>query len=322
MALSKKIVIGFTPFHALFAERLIASIKGDVYCVFTKGWPAGYPYKRLACFLRSRFLYKISYVASFVYFLLVVRFWMFKGVRIEVYVPHPKNIFSNFLFFSRKVAVVNIYEDGLLNYYDAPAEKAKVKGFLRLVSWLCGASFQEFSGHLAGYDTCRVSGLYVSRESKVVARDKVKEVIQVVSDSKPVVPVAGRILFLDQDVSSFFSLEERAKIVDVMLRLYPLDAYTYYYKAHHDFKDNSLAMNQLEENLEGLPAESIVGELQPQLVVSFFSSALLNIAVLHSNVKCISLAAEYVHVARDGVPCLLSELFRDVGVKCLSDVDK
>lgn len=316
MSEPKRVVIGFTPFHALFAERLIPVIGGDVYCLFTKGWPAVVGYRKLGFFGRGGILHGLGYLASFLYFSIILRFWLWRGVAVEVYLPHPKNIFSNFLFFSKKVSKVHVYEDGLLNYYDAPVERAKVKGGLRMIAWLCGVPFQGFSGHLAGYDTGRVSNLYVSRASRVVAKTKVDRVVQVVPESLPVSPIAGRVLFLDQDVSSLISQEQRVEVVGEMFRLYPFDKYTYYYKGHHDFNGNGLAMHRLEKSLEGLPAEAVVGELQPQLVVSFFSSALLNIATLHPNINCVSLAAEYVHVSRDGVPCSLAMIFKEAGVFC------
>lgn len=317
------VVVGFTPFHSFFAERLINDLDGESYCLFTKGWPDGKgKYKRLGFFIRrNRFLQRGSYLLSFVYFTLWVRWSLLMGKELHVYVPHPSNIYSNFLFFSKRVSSVNIYEDGLLNYYDADASRGRVGFGLRLFAFLCGASFRSYKGHLAGYDARTISSLYVSREEGVVSRGKVGLLVQLPLTSSSIDLVKGRVLFLDQDVSSFLSSGEREELILEMFKMYPPDKYQYFYKGHHDYQGLIEGMIPLQGWLVSLPAEVVMPELRPEIVVSFFSSALLNIVGSFPGVSCVALAAQYVKVSRDGVPGSLADIFSHGGVVCVSKSD-
>ncbi|MBC9251079.1 hypothetical protein A9179_12410 [Pseudomonas alcaligenes] len=311
------IVVGFTPYHALFAERLIAELEGQTWCLFSKGWPAGGGYRRLGCFSRRyTWLHGLTYLLSFVHFALRVRWFWLKGADIELYAPHPGNIFSNYLFFSAKVRAVHVYEDGLLNYYDAPAEKFSLGRSLRRLAALGGLPYRDFSGHLAGYASGRVDTLYVSRAARVVARQQVRQVVQLASTAAAISPVAGRVLFLEQNTAAFISAEQREELLARMFALYPRDRYAFFCKGHHDFAGDGLGMENLDAELAKLPAEQVVQQLRPQVVVSFFSSALLNIASVHPEIDCVALAAGHVAVTRDGVGCSLSDIFTEAGVTC------
>lgn len=313
------LVIGFTPFHAVFAEKLICHLEGESFGLFTKGWPSNKGLGRLGGFSgRNRFLRGASYFLSFIYFTFWVRRELWRGTELHVYMPHPSSIFSNFLFFSERVSSINIYEDGLLNYYDADASKGNLGFGLRFVSLLLGAPFRSYEGHLAGYDVRKINCLYVSRAKDVVAREKVDSVIQLTLDYPSLDLVKGRVLFLDQDTSSFFAVKERQELIARMFEMYPPEYYQYFYKGHHDYKGSVDGMVVLEGRLVGLPAEILMAELGFEVVVSFFSSALLNIATAFPVVNCVALAADYVEISRDGKPSTLREVFNSCGVVCLA----
>lgn len=314
------VVIGFTPFHALFAERLIDHLDGDTYCLFTKNWPQSKkPYKKVGFFLRGNaVLHGVSSALSYLYFSFFLRLVLRRIGEIHVYVPHPCNVFSNLAFFFKHVETVNIYEDGLLNYYDVDSGRGKVKVGQRVFSLICGAPYRQYRGHLAGYDARKVDVLYVSRREQVVAGEKVREVVQLDVPSENINMVKGRVLFLDQDVRSFISESRRGELIDMMLENYPSEHYEYIYKGHHDFNAPKIKMSILQDDLAGLPAELVVSKLRPEIVVSFFSSALLNIATGFSNITCVSLAASDVPITRDGVPCSLADVFVHSGVTCFS----
>ncbi|WP_373388706.1 hypothetical protein [Pseudomonas alcaligenes] len=314
-----KVVIGFTPFHALFAARLLAQLEGEVYCLFTKGWPReGRPYRRLGFFSgRGPVFRALSYVASCLYFSLRIHSLFLRGYKVHLYAPHPSNIFTNYLFFARRTASVNVYEDGLLNYYDVPASRGGVSQGLKCLALLCGIPYRHYSGHLAGYDARRVDSLFVSRAGAVVSREKVGAVMQLSAVGGSIEPVARRVLFLDQDVSRFIPTAQRAALLARMSALYPPGEYEYFYKGHHDFVAAGVDMRSLSPELASRPAELVVGDLRPEIVVSFFSSALLNIAETFPGVKCLALAAGEVRISRDGNPGSLADIFCAAGVECL-----
>lgn len=319
----RHLIIGFTPFHAYFSERLISHLNGEIFCLFTKGWPASKEcYFRLGFFSRkNRVLQVFSYLFSFLYLIFWVRWNLLLGRDLHVYVPHPSNIFANFVFFSDRVSSVNIYEDGLLNYYDANASRGRVSFFLKFFAFLCGAPFKEYVGHLAGYDARKIRTLYVSRLDGVVGRKKIGNIVQLPLVNCPVDVIKGRLLFLDQDVASFVSSEQRAVLISRMFEVYPLGHYQYFYKGHHDYDDLIEGMVALRGREATLPAEAVVSDLRPEVVVSFFSSALLNIVSAFPNVCCVALAAESVPICRDGVPGVLADIFNGGGVCCLSKSD-
>jgi hypothetical protein len=314
-----RVVIGFTPFHALFAERLLAQLEGEVFCLFTKGWPReGRPYTRLGFFSgNGPVLRALSYIASCLYFSLRIHGLFLRGCKVHVYAPHPSNIFTNYLFFARRTASVNVYEDGLLNYYDVPSSRGGVSRGLKCLALLCGIPYRNYPGHLAGYDARSVDSLFVSRAGAVVSREKVGAVVQLSVVGSSVEPVARRVLFLDQDVSRFISDAQRDTLLARMLAIYPPGEYEYFYKGHHDFASTGVDMRSLSPELVSRPAELVAIELRPEIVVSFFSSALLNIAGVFSGVKCLALAAGEVGISRDGRPGSLADIFRAAGVDCL-----
>jgi hypothetical protein len=315
-----KVVIGFTPFHALFAERLLAQLEGgEVYCLFTKGWPqGGRPYTRLGFFsARGAVFRALSYIASCLYFSLRIHGLFLRGCKVHLYAPHPSNIFTNYLFFARHTASVNVYEDGLLNYYDVPASRGGISQGLKCLALLCGIPYRNYPGHLAGYDARRVDSLFVFRVGAVVSRKKVGAVVQLSAVGGSVEPVARRVLFLDQDVSRFIPAAQRAVLLARMLAIYPPGEYEYFYKGHHDFASTCVDMRCLSPELASRPAELVVVELRPEIVVSFFSSALLNIKGAFPGVKCLALAAREVRISRDGNPGSLADLFCAAGVECL-----
>ncbi|MBU3057068.1 hypothetical protein [Pseudomonas indica] len=314
----RHLIIGFTPFHAFFAERLIDHLEGEVFCLFTKGWPVSKKsYSRLGFFIRrNRLLKSVSYLLSFIYFTFWVRRALWSGRELHIYVPHPSNIFTNFVFFSKHVSSVNIYEDGLLNYYDADSSRGRVSFFLKLFAWLCGVPFKKYAGHLAGYDARKVRSIYVSRADGVVGREKVDNVVQLRPVNLSIDFVKGRVLFLDQDVRAFLSVGCKESLVLKMFEVYPPERYQYFYKGHHDYQNLIGGMVSLPSKNALLPAEVVVPELKPEVVVSFFSSALLNIVSAFPNIHCVALAAESVSISRDGVPGSLADIFNSSGVRC------
>lgn len=313
------IVIGFTPFHAFFAERLIDRLEGVTYCIFTKNWPrSSTRYKMLGFFWkRNSILRGVSHLISYLYFSFLLRFVLHRIGSVHVYVPHPCNVFSNLAFFSNRVETVNIYEDGLLNYYDVDSARGKVTFSQRLLPFLSGTPFQYYSGHLAGYDARNVEVLYVSRSTQVVASKKVGKIVQLDANAQRIEVIKMRVLFLDQDVSCFISASRRRELISLMFKRYPPERYQYVYKGHHDYNASKFGMTELQRDLATLPAELIIPYLKPEFVISFFSSALLNIASNYSNVTCVSLAAGDVPITRDGVPGNFSEIFLHAGVCCV-----
>jgi hypothetical protein len=312
--------VGFTPYHSFFAKNIIDDCDGEVWCLFTKGWPKTKKrgYRKLGFFIVSnKWKYNVSYVLSMIYFSIKVRMLLRSRNKIDVYVPHPDNIFSNFLFFSKKINNLNIYEDGILNYYDADVSCKSRRATLSLLGRLLGIPYYSYSGHLAGYDAKKVDKLYVSNPENVVQKRKIGQLVEVNIDVTPLACLKERILFLDQNTAPVLEDVKRRELLNSMMAVYSADTWKYFYKGHHEFSRPISGMESIKKNLSGLPAEEVVVHVKPQVVVSFYSSALINIKKLYPNVECVHLAGDSLLVNIDNCESRVSEILEACGVRPL-----
>lgn len=311
------IIIGFTPYHAYAAKPIIEILDGSVYCIFTKAWPSvEKPYIRVGPPQSWSFPGKSA--LTFLHFAVVIRRLIARGCALDVYMPHPGHILSNYLFFSSTPGKrLFIYEDGLLNYYDADVKNPFVSKAKRLLARFGGMRYRDYTGHLAGYDAGSYDGAFLSMPDKAVRQDRLGTLHRLNFETQKLTLENKTILFLDQDVSSRMSPENREHCIYTMLSAYPHSEYTYYYKPHHDHTSAlSDTMQALAPELRSLPAEMLIERLRPSHVISFFSSALINIKHGWPNVDCVSLAASQVSITRNGKHSSLQEIFQENGVKC------
>lgn len=312
------IVIGFTPYHAYAARPIIELLDGSIYCAFTKAWPmVEKPYIRVGP--PESWSVPGNAALTFLHFAVVIRRLIARGCALDVYMPHPGHILSNFLFFASIPGKrIYIYEDGLLNYYDADVNNAFVGKTKRLLARVGGLPYRDYTGHLAGYDAGSYDGAFLSMPDKAVRKDRLGTLHRLNFETHALALRRNTILFLDQDVSSRMSPEEREQCIATMLSAYPSTDYIYYYKPHHDHTSLlSEAMQPLAPELRSLPAEMLIERLCPSHVISFFSSALINIKRGWPNVQSVSLAASKVGISRDGKHFSLQVVFQEMGVTCL-----
>ena len=312
------LVIGFTPYHAYAANQILQKLEGRVYCAFTKTWPGtDKPYFRVGPPISWPVPGRTT--LTFLHFSLVVHGLIARGYALDIYMPHPSHILSNYLFFEAIPGKrTYLYEDGLLNYYDANIKNPFLSKGKRLLARLGGMRYRDYAGHLAGYDAGSYDGAFLSMPGKAVRQDRLGTLYQLTFETQVLAPQHNTILFLDQDVSSKMSPEARKHCIAIMLATYPPNEYHYLYKPHHDHASGlSETMSLLAPELRALPAEMLIERLRPSHVISFFSSALINIKHGWPQVECVSLGAAEVVIRRDSKPFSLRELFEDVGVKCL-----
>jgi hypothetical protein len=314
------IFIGFTPYHAHVVSRLIESCdEGKAYCYFSKLWPNSQRgYTRLG--FSRRWMRGLDQVLSFFYFSFFIRVLAIRGYALDVYMPHPGNIFTNYLFFSSShLKRTFIYEDGILNYYDAVQQNSFVGFWKRLLSVVAGMPYRFYKGHLAGYDVGCYDGAFLSMPELAVRREALG-VVRVIPVCRKDLNVNNNvILFLDQSVEGILARGQRQACLNEMFRRYPVESYRYIYKPHHDYcSDISQSMLRLSSEEMGLPAELLIDILRPGHVISFFSSALVNVKNSFPAISCVSLASAMVKISRNGHQEPLSDLFSQVGVECLN----
>lgn len=170
------IFIGFTPYHAYVAGSILEQVSGPIYCAFTKMWPVTTNrYIRLA---PSDAWPTPARLAICLFRLTTtVRKLVARGHPLDVYIPHPSHIMSNYLFFAEIPGKrIYLYEDGLLNYHDAIPYKPFVSTTKRLLAYFTGLNYRDYPGHVAGYDVGSYDGAFLSAPERAVRKERLGEI--------------------------------------------------------------------------------------------------------------------------------------------------
>jgi len=321
------VVIGYTPYHYMFAAGFIPRLEGETYSLFSAKHKStkietgelGIPYRG------NDLIGSLCLAASVIRF--SVFFWLavLRKIKVKVYLPHANHFIGNYIYFSKYVSEVFIYEDGILNYYDAPLGKNEINSSKKLLSYLICMPYRKYEGHITGLDAREASGAYLSRPEYAVKKKKIRTLNKVPIVEEEIAIENNVILFLDQDVAGKIAPSERKYIKEFVCNLISNGRFAAYYKPHHgynEFHEWNSCMVPLEEKLHTAPAEKIVQILRPGLVLSYCSSALINIKQKYPNITCVALASDAFQVTRDGRGTTLSELFLETGVAVFSRDNK
>lgn len=246
--------------------------------------------------------------------------------NVDIYVPHPFNPLSNYAFFLSEHSKKYIYQDGILNYYDAPSPLGSRSCLLKqkAKAAVIGLPYRSYTGHLSGIDATAIAGGFFTHPEKVVQASRFQRIDKLYLAQPPTdSPTKSRsgTLFLDQSIEASVeksvASELRLRTVDFVNKL----GGPVFYKPHYAQKAKSSSdpsWKELDNHSQSLPAELLVAQLGVKSVVSFFSSALANIALNHSNIDCYATAADAVHVTIDGRPTMLAEVLSGLGVKIIN----
>lgn len=97
-----------------------------------------------------------------------------KKKSINVYIPHPKNPFTNFITYTQ-VNSINIYEDGIMNYYDVNSSNYEIKDLNIKIMKLCKLKYKDYQGHLTGLEFLKINKYYLSRPEFAVLSNKAQK---------------------------------------------------------------------------------------------------------------------------------------------------
>ncbi|MBW0146820.1 alpha-2,8-polysialyltransferase family protein [Marinobacter arenosus] len=305
------LVVGFTPYHSLYAESFLGELNGKTYCFFSKRHPdiSSFPQVKM---IGSR---KSSLLSIFIYSI-YVRFWLLRKFKINLYCPHPCNIAVNYLFFSGRCSSVTVYEDGVANYYDASRSEWTLPLYKTVLSALLLMPFRSYAGHITGCDEMFVDRLFVSRPKSIVKSSRFRRVCHFGLKLKVGKSVGkkGKILFLDQPVQiPDDQKEERVKLAFGQLK----PGVEVHYKPHHDSVSDFDFMKKLPSSKAKMPAEQLVAVDDFSVVVSFYSSALLNISTIFKNVRCYYIVADEKMIEVDGKAIRIYDFLEHYGISPL-----
>ena len=216
--------IGFTPYHSLVCKQIIEDAENRVFCLFTKGWPhTTKKYHKIGYFPRNRLLRTLFYPLSLLVFAIYIKLFIRKKT-VNVYIPHPKSPFTNFVTYI-KVNSINIYEDGIMNYYDVNSSYFKISKYNQKLMNLFKIKYKEYYGHLTGLECLKIYKYYISRPEYAVLTDKAEKIVHLQILNKKNSLVEKRILFLDQKTDTFFSQEIRKDKLKEMFSKYSPSEY-------------------------------------------------------------------------------------------------
>lgn len=317
------IIIGFTPFHLLPMKEVLQRIEGDVY-IFHPGlsdarvWRDVRPVRFLGrCDDPSRLRLAKYFDAGHEIDRLARRCG-----EVDVYVPHPYNPLSNHAFFHPGAGARYIYQDGLLNYYDAPnpltSWRARLGRAARAMA--VGLQYRMYTGHLSGVESRPISGGFFTHPDRVVRAERFPALTRIdlrhAADASFV--AGGATLFLDQPIEAVVGVDTAAALRRKTREYVNALGGRVYYKPHYSQKrETSLdpSWRVVEGDLAAQPAECVAPRLGVANVVSFFTSALANIALSSEGVVCHATAAHLVPITIDGRGSTLGDLLARFGVQ-------
>jgi hypothetical protein len=329
MSATKKkvaVIIGWTPYHRMAAEELISDIVADeIVCYFTKNCITS---KQVNCFCCPNHARSVLYkLCNFVMLYLVsiyIKMLLLRGREVVVYAPHGANVLANYLFFHPDVKSRYIYEDGIMNYYDVTGVGKWPNPLMRLMGLSLGMRFVKYDGHLSGFDDVVIDAAYLRNPAFAVGQSRIHKYYQLQTKQKlRLVTSKHSCLFLDQDLSNILNHKELALHRNAAIKWMADHGFEeLIYKPHHDFNDfnnlnRKIDIKGIDEAFYNVPAEELVDRLPVNIVVSFFSSALINIKSMYPNIRCISLYTHNPELTCDGKIVHMSELFSRMGVECI-----
>jgi|GEM_PF-2787967 len=246
-----------------------------------------------------------------------------KSCDVDIYVPHPFNPLSNYAFFLSERSGKYIYQDGILNYYDATSPLDSRSCLLRqkAKAAIIGLPYRAYAGHLSGIDTTAIAGGFFTHPERIVHTNRFNSIQKLHLHPGPAGSSAesqSGTLFLDQSIE-----ESIGNPAASALRLHTISFVNglggpVVYKPHYAQKTKSPpdpSWQALDSHSRSLPAELLVAKLGIKSVVSFYSSALANIALNYSDINCYATAAVAIPVSIDGRSTTLAEVLSGFGVK-------
>lgn len=317
----RHVLIGFTPFHLIPMAEIARQLSGQVIMFHPDSHLLPHeiismPNVRVIGRGRSKIQKYMSGARQ-------LRKIFSTERNVEVYAPHPYNPLSNYALLSCNPRKKNIFQDGLLNYYDA--ERIFTRRELlgrRAISSLLGLPYRKFSGHLSGIEQFSANAGYFTHPDKIVLKhlfDQINELKMLTA--APVAPsfVGGQpvTLFLDQPIELTLDGDRSSRVRSWAQDFANSLGLPVIYKSHHDqgaANSWTPGWQKLSRKMTGMPVELLVGNLNVANVVGFFSSALVNLSNSATNINCYAIGANCAQVSVNGNMTTLSRLMNDLGV--------
>lgn len=211
--------------------------------------------------------------------------------------PHPDHLLGNTLFFSNNVKKVTLLEDGILNYYnyERTLNAAKIGIKRRRITYLTPFRYKIYSGHHSGIDDCShalLSGWFTDPEN-IIKKERFSSITKI---NFPTIALPlGRnnrtAILLDQPLEKFLSAATANAIRKKTIAFVEENFEKVIIKPHPQHTSISMKISNVipfdfEQNA---PIEETILSIQPAAVVSYCSTALINISKISSSTQCVAI---------------------------------
>lgn len=211
--------------------------------------------------------------------------------------PHPDHLLGNTLFFSKNVTKVTLMEDGVLNYYnyERTLNTAKIGIKRRRITYLTPFRYKIYSGHHSGVDDCShaiLSGWFTDPDN-VIKKERFSSITKIYfpTNTTPLGRDNRTAILLDQPLEKFLTAATANTIRKKTIAFVEQNFQRVIIKPHPQHDSISMEVSNVipfdfEQNT---PIEETIIRIQPVAVVSYCSTALINISKISSSTQCISI---------------------------------
>ena len=220
-----------------------------------------------------------------------------KFKKFNLILPHPDHLLGNTLFFNKNANNITLLEDGILNYYNyeraMSIEKIALKR--KRITYLTPFRYTLYNGHHSGVDDCptpNLSGWFTEPE-KIFKKERFTSLNRIIF---PLCSVTNKqqtctALLLEQPLEKFLNATTAAKIRKKTIEYLESNFKKVIVKPHpeHSSIDMKIQNKEAFHFESNIPIEEIIHNIKPDAVISYCSTALINIANISKSTQCIAI---------------------------------
>lgn len=316
------VFVAFTPYQLYVVSLILSQFEWfkeqENVCLNFCGSSYGIEFKRCRVInLKSSNVFRK--VVSLLKYKKIARKW--KNKDIVLFLSHPLQVIANNLLFSENVKKAYLFEEGVLNYYDARVEGVHAQMMQRNL-WLsrfARLKYTTYDGPLAGTDVREFDGVFAFDKSNLVTIPSNNNVYELRAKVEIIDTPGSGVVILDQPLNEIVEPEVEKRVWRELIR-YVIDTHevNIYYKKHprslDRFDELRTIFKDIKEITSNEPVELTLRNLNVKFAVSFISSALLNIRSIFPEVKSVSIGANLINEKSSIDFSQLLDLFEMKGV--------
>lgn len=232
-----------------------------------------------------------------------------------IHIAHPYHLPTNFLLFHIQNKKAYLIPDGVLNYSNKRIEFFQFISMIGkfALALMLGMTYRPYTGHLTAYNKrCRYRGVYTFKSDGLVTdcgRVCLIKKAQYPSITNKENPIY---MILDQDIEKIFCKRKshifrqgmaeylsKKRIHHVLYKSHPTQKNTNDWLIDYGIRVQFISSD--------LPIEMIFHKYSVMEVISFFSSALLNIQDMYPHIKCTAIMPSRSHLNLKNIKILFNK---------------